>query len=262
MHTRRVANVLEKDRAMIRSRMVSRICGAALCAGLVSAGLAAQQGPPTTRTPRDLSGFWELSFDSRRVPDAQLVPSVTRAMRTARASKDAYAVRWCNLLGMPFVMDSGRPLDIRVGRTAVILVPENNSGPRYLYLDRTTHVGEDVFDPTTYGDSIARWDGDTMVVDTIGFHSEHGIAGIPGGGYRTATSHLVERYTLLGDGNVLSVAFTWTDPKMYRTPHTYEFHYYRLPADYVPRTWAPCDPFDDARTQFLEGSRRAAGGSR
>jgi len=49
---------------------------------------------------------------------------------------------------------------------------------------------------------------------------------------------------------------------MYRTPHTYEFHYYRLPADYVPRTWAPCDPFDDARTQFLEGSRRAAGGSR
>ena len=239
---------------MIRSRVLAGLCGAALYAGVTSFGAAQEQGT-TSRGPRDLSGFWELSFDGRRVPDAQLLPTVTRAMRGARAKKDAYAIRWCNLLGMPFIMDSGRPLDIRVGRTAVIIVPENNSGPRYLYLDRTTHVHEDTFDPTTYGDSIAHWENDTLVADTTGFHPDHGIAAIPGGGYRTATSHLIERYRLLDDGETLSVVFTWTDPKIYRTPHRYEFRYYRLPADYEPRTWLPCDPYNDTRTQFLEDRR-------
>lgn len=213
--------------------------------------LSAQERAPAA-SAHDLSGFWELSFDSRRVPDANLLPTVTRAMRAARTRKDAYAIRWCNLLGMPFVMDSGRPLDIRQGRTAVIIVPENASGPRYLYLDRSTHIGDDVFDPTSYGDSVAHWEGDTLIVDTRGFHPDHGVAAIPGGGYRTATSRLVERYRLLENGSILDVVFTWTDPKMFRTPHTYEFRYYRVAADYEPRTWMPCDPFNEERARFLE----------
>jgi hypothetical protein len=239
---------------MRRFRLITA-ASAVFCATLVPfVGAAQEGGSAGSVSAKDLSGFWELSFDSRRVPDAQLQPTVTRAMRSQRAKKDAYAVRWCNLLGLPFVMDSGRPLDIRIGRTAVIIAPENSSSPRYLYLDRTAHVGDDVFDPTTSGDSVARWDGDSLVVDTIGFHPDHGIATIPGGGYRTATSHLAERYRLLENRSVLSVVFTRTDPKMCRTPHTYEFRYNRLPADYEPRTWAPCDPYDDARTQFLEGA--------
>ena len=245
------------------SQSLRSIVFGCMLSGVILVGVAPQaaraQSPPTTSAARDLSGFWELSPDSRRTPTANLVPGITNAMRAERVRKDAYAVRWCNLLGMPFIMDSGRPLDIRQGRTAIIIVPEHPSGPRYLYLNRSTHVGEDVFDPTTYGDSIARWEGDTLVVDTIGFHPDRGITAIPGGGYRTATSHLVERYRLLENGNVLSVVFTWADPKMFRAPHTYEFRYYRLPADYEPRTWLPCDPYNEERTRFLEGTQPGAG---
>ena len=133
-------------------------------------GRAAQE----TRTNPDISGFWELNFDSRQVPRASLLPSVTRAKIDARAKGDAYAVRWCNLLGVPFVMDPGRPLDIRQGATAVIIVPENSSAPRYLYTNRATHISEDIFDPSTNGDSIAHWEGDTLVVDTVGFHGQLG----------------------------------------------------------------------------------------
>jgi hypothetical protein len=210
--------------------------------------------PAQTAAPsQDLSGFWELSFDSRRIPPAKLVPAVTPAMLAERARKDDYAVRWCNVLGMPFIMDSGRPLDIRQGRTAVILAPEIASPPRYLYLDRPDHVSEEIFDPTTYGDSVARWQGDTLMVDTVGFHTDRGIAAIPGGGFRTATSRLVERYRLLENGAVLSVTSTWTDPNMFQAPHTYEFRYHRLPSDYEPRPWLPCDPYNEGRAQFLEG---------
>jgi hypothetical protein len=178
---------------------------------------------------------------------------VTPAMIAEKAKRDAHAIRWCNTLGLPFIMDHGRPLDIRMGATAVIIVPETYLSPRYLYLNRKTHIGEDIFDPSTYGDSIAHWEGSTLVADTIGFHPDRGITAIPGGGYRTATSRLTERYSLLENGQILSVAFTWTDPNMFRTPHTYEFRYQRLPASYEARPWLGCDPYNEARAKFLEG---------
>jgi len=232
-----------------------------LVLAVAAAATAGAQGRTATppAAPLDISGFWELSFDSRRIPAADLLPSVTRAALEERARRDAYAIRWCNILGMPFVMDPGRPLDIRQGRTAVIIVPESPSPPRYLYLNRSAHIGEDVFDPTSYGDSIARWEGDALMVDTVGFHPDRGITAIPGGGYRTATSRLVERYRLLESGTVLSVVFTWTDPNVFRTPHTYEFRYYRVPAGYEPRVWLPCDPYNEERARFLEGPPAGSG---
>jgi hypothetical protein len=217
--------------------------------------LQARQAAVAPNPPaRDISGFWELNFDSRKVPAANLLPSVTRARIDEHLKADAKAVRWCNLLGMPFTMDSGRPLDIRQGATAVIIVPENSSSQRYLYLNRTAHISPDIFDPSTVGDSIAHWEGDTLVVDTVGFHPDRGITAIPGGGYRTDTSHLVERFRLLKGGAILSVTFTWTDPKVFRSPHSYEFRYYRLPASYEARQWLPCDPYDAERAAFLEPS--------
>jgi len=220
----------------------------AVVAPMTIGGHAAQENT----TNQDISGFWELNFDSRNVPRANLLPTVTRAKIDARAKADAYAIRWCNLLGLPFVMDPGRPLDIRQGASAVIIVGENASAPRYLYTNRTTHISDEIFDPSTNGDSIAHWETDTLIVDTVGFHGEHGITAIPGGGFRTDKSRLVERYRLLKDGTLLSVTFTWTDPTVYRTPHTYEYRYHRLPSTYEPRQWLPCDPWDEDRGKFLE----------
>lgn len=241
-----------------RRTVLGSWAGSLMLAALFGLPVWAQSGTPAAAAPLGLSGFWELSFDSRNVPASDLLPTVTRAKIDAHAKADAKAVRWCNLLGLQFLMDSGRPLDIREGKSAVIIAAENYLAPRYLYLNRTKHVGDDVFDPSTLGDSIAHWEGDTLVVDTVGLHPERGITAIPGGGYRTETSHLSERYKLLKGGAVLSVTFTWTDPKVFRTPHTYEFHYYRLPADYEPRLWLPCEPFDETRAKFLEPVKSAA----
>jgi len=237
---------------------MKRILPLALASLSLIMAAAIHVGAAQDTPSRDLSGFWELNFDSRIVPRASLVPTVTPARIGARAKGDAYAIRWCNLLGMPFIMDSGRPLDIRQGATAIIVVPENSSAPRYLYLDRSAHIGDDIYDPSTNGDSIARWEDDTLVVDTTGFHGEHGITAIPGGGFRTEKSRLVERYRLLKDGAVLSVTFTWTDPTVFRVPHSYEYRYNRLPSTYEPRQWLPCDAYDEERTKFLEAAPKPA----
>lgn len=234
---------------------------------LSGSGPIRAQGPAQPRaaamaaTPafdaHDISGYWNLSYDMRRVPAANLAVGVTKVMLAAAAKRDAHAIRYCNLPGMPVVMDLGRPLDIQQGLTQIILTPEANATPRYLYF-RSAHISPDVFDPTTNGDSIARWEGDALIVDTIGFHGSRGITSIPGGGYRTANTHLVERYRLMDGGNTLSVTFTWIDPKIYRTPHTYEYRYHRMPSTYEPQPPAGCNPYDDARTKFLEGPVTAA----
>jgi hypothetical protein len=222
------------------------LVGMTLIAGFTAT--AASQTP----NPRDISGYWELTYmDGQHVPRAQLSPRVTRAVLDAQAQKDFKAVRWCNILGMPAIMASHRPLDIRQTEKTIVIAAEINAATRYIYLNRATHIGKDTFDPTTNGDSIAKWEGDTLVVDTVGFDPNKGVTAIPGGGFRTANTHLVERYRLLNNGSILSVRFTWTDPGVYRTPHTYEFRYARLPRDYEARLPLNCDPFDETRTAFL-----------
>ena len=123
---------------------------------------------------------------------------------------------------------------------------------RHLYLNRKTHIDPEIFDPNTGGDSIAHWEGDTLVVDTIGFEPTKGITLIPGGGFRTANTRLVERFRLLQNGRVLSVTFTWTDPSVFQTPHSYEFRYQRAEKEYEARPYQLCDPFDPERTAFFE----------
>ncbi len=205
----------------------------------------------TAATP-DLSGYWELPIDGRFVPPARLSPKVTSAMREAEARKTAKAIRWCNWVGMPTTMDVGRPLNIRQGAREIVVVAESPVTPvRHLYL-RKAHIDKDTFDPTTSGDSVARWEGDTLVVTTIGFDPNKGITEIPGGGFRTANTQLVERYRLLQNGAMLSVRFTWTDPSVFQTPHTYEFRYRRAEKEYEPRPVERCDPFDKERAAFLE----------
>jgi hypothetical protein len=198
----------------------------------------------------DLSGYWELGPENKSVPAAELMPGVTRAVLDKAILEDAVSLRWCRPLGLPAVMDNGRPLDIQQGKWEILIAPEANASPRHLYFDRP-HIDSKIFDPASMGDSVAHWEGDTLIVDTIGFHPKDGRMLIPGGGFRTEDSHLVERYKLLKNGTVLSVTFTWTDPKVFRKPHTYEYRYTKAPADYEPRIGIPCDPFDAERTEFI-----------
>ena len=224
-----------------------RTLGSIGLALLIATGVASAQQP-------EISGNWELQAGGRRVPEARLTAGVTRAVMDGIAAKDAHAMRWCHALGIPFTMaDNGRPIEIRQGSRYVTVVAESTLAPvRYLYLNRKTHINKDEFEPTTGGDSVARWEGDTLVVETIGFSGVKGMLSIPGGGYRTEATRLTERYRLLNNGNVLAVSFTWEDPAVFAAPHTYEYRYQRLPPTYEPRQPLPCDAFDEERVAFLE----------
>lgn len=83
--------------------------------------------------------------------------------------------------------------------------------------DAGSHPDAANLEITANGDSVGPWEGDTLVVDTVGF-SDKGITSIPGRGIRTPDSHFVERYRLMDSGERLLATFTWTDPKVFANP--------------------------------------------
>ena len=219
-----------------------------------SLGVAVGQRPAGMNNapfdPHDISGYWELSLDDRSVPPAELTPAAKTKMPEMRDA-DAISMLYCRPLGMPATMDPGRPLSITQGTYEILITAPVNSQHRNIYF-RDNHVDPNIYDPSSAGDSIAHWEGDTLVVDTVGFHEKNGRLLIPGGGYRTPQSHLVERFKLSKNGQVLMVNSTWTDPKVFAKPHTYEFWYHRINEPFEQRPGIGCNPWDPERKELIE----------
>jgi hypothetical protein len=95
--------------------------------------------------------------------------------------------------------------------TAIYMVSHFMNSLRIVYLDGRPHSDPDVVVRTFNGESIGKWDGDTLVVDTTSFVNDHHWidAGIPA----TDALHIVERMRLLKGGAVLEIEYTLTDPK-------------------------------------------------
>jgi hypothetical protein len=223
---------------------VRRVLGLAI---VLCAVPFAADGVAQTAARPDLSGYWELRLDSFHVPRAALTPQSLKNV-DAQAKNDADALGRCALIGMPALMDDRSPLDIRHAATVIAMVAKSPSSTRYIYVDGRMHPAADELEPTTNGHSIGRWEGETLVADTVGFNSR-GITRIPGGGYRTPMAHLVERYRLLDGGRRLSVQFTWEDSAVFERPHSYEFEYYKVADIGEPRV-VNCVPSPE-RTRFL-----------
>ena len=71
--------------------------------------------------------------------------------------------------------------------------------------------------PSFNGESIGRWEGDTLVVDTKYFPGHHhwldqGGASIPA----SDALHIVERMRLIENGETIEVEYTFTDPKTFK----------------------------------------------
>ena len=234
-------------------------CAVGLSLSPVSAqgqgGRGGGAAPAVRYDAREISGYWMLPpdpRDGRFVPDAPLLPAVTRQQLAAVAAKDRETVRYCRQIGMPAAMGLGSPYNIRVGPELMVVISEYAPAQnRYIFLNRREHIPDEAFDRGVYGDAIARWEGDVLVVDTAMLDPERGILSIPGGGFRTAASKLVERFRLLKNGTVLQVVSTWTAPGVFKGAHTYEYRFNRMPPDYDGRLGSGCDPYDEDRVTFL-----------
>lgn len=143
------------------------------------------------------------------------------------------------------MMATSRPLNIVQGRDEIMIGSESERG-RFFYMDGRDHsaVKSRSYIPTGTGHSIARWEGKTLVVDTVGFapkvcDTRFPIMRTPGGGLAKDTTHLEERIELLENGEILLFTFTWEDPSIFTKPFRYSYKYRKIPQGY---------PVEDAET--------------
>jgi hypothetical protein len=222
-------------------------CAAA--APAIGSGADAVSGRP------DFSGFWELRDDSKHVTTAPVTPVAKQAMEAARPKVEkgdilTHASRWCQPLGTPFIMGDSAPIDLVQSKGELAIIAEVQSSARHIYLDGRKHPDMETFDQTTNGHSVGHFEGQTLVVDTVGFNDK-GNPVIPGGGVRGPGTHLVERFELTDAGKKLRITSTWTDPKYFTRPHTYDFVYYRDPPDTYAFEYF-CDASDPNRPKTAQ----------
>ena len=182
----------------------------------------AKQRPPA---PFEVTGNWFIDVSEN--PEAWRFgppyPKLTAAAQvhfeaSQRAAKEGKVYRddigQCWPAGLPLIMTRYWPMAMIQIPTAIYMVSGFMNSLRIVYLDGRPHTDLELIVRTFNGESIGRWEGDTLVVDTIGFRGDHhwmdqGGASIPAG----EQLHIVERIRMVNDRKQLEIEYTMTDPE-------------------------------------------------
>ncbi|HEV8414618.1 MAG TPA: hypothetical protein VGQ49_13570 [Bryobacteraceae bacterium] len=186
---------------MIRSIVLLACAAAALVA----------QGVP------DLSGVWIVRGSANLPDDLPYRPEALKLWqaRKANLSKDDPAA-YCLPNGV--VRVTSLPYKIVQTPQLVVLLSEGNTHSfRRFFLDGRAHNLD--LEPNSWtGDSTGKWEGTTLVVDTIGFNDRSWLddTGKP----HSDQLHVIERYRR-PDAGSLEVQYTLEDPKFLTRPYSF-----------------------------------------
>lgn len=172
--------------------------------------------------PFNLTGTWlHISGENERFdPPAgfKLTPEAQKHFdAAAAATKEGKVYRndigLCWPAGVPIMMTRVWPIQMIQLPTGIFMISELMNSMRIIYMDGRQHTDPDVIVRSFNGESIGRWENDTLVIDTTGFVDEHhwiqDRAGIPA----SDALHVVERIKMQNQGKRLEIEFTLTDPK-------------------------------------------------
>jgi hypothetical protein len=118
-----------------------------------------------------------------------------------------------------------QPMYIVQGPKEVVMILESFNDVRRIYL---ADKHPENLKPSWQGDSIGHYEGDTLVVDTIGFNDKTFIDGFDTP--HTTQLHVTERWHLIDGGETLEVNVRVEDPGAFTTPWTASQRYRRFEA--------------------------------
>lgn len=226
---------------MMSSNKLLLWLGLSLCA--LSALASAQTKPTTIAAERptskavahpDFTGVWAHSripgegeyIDGADTRDLSfMMPWVLAEVRRREAaSLDGHPIPNAGVLclpaGMPNIMLSGHDIQIVQTPKEVLFLAESDHQILPVYMN-TAHPPNLV--PSWYGHSIGRWEGDTLVIDTVGLNDKSLIdsTGTP----HSEALHVVERMRLIKSGKMIEAVFTLEDTLALKRPWTFTRHY-------------------------------------
>jgi hypothetical protein len=219
----------------------------ALNAFVVASGLiiAAQTIIAQSQTAPDITGSWQRQgFTVGVKPTGQATPAAPAAAPPPPL-KPAYLKEWQDRLkvireadakgqpiatnavaclpdGMPGMMTATFPLEILQSRGQITIIEEAYTQVRRILLDRPQKAVDDI-EPGFYGHSVGHWDGDTLVVDTIGVKENVRYQNVP----HSKDMRISERMRLVAPDTLWN-EITITDPTALEKPWTFTFAYQRM----------------------------------
>ena len=204
---------------------------------IAPAAIAAGPVPRLADGKPDLSGPWvgggsnsDIESNGGLKPGELPLLPWAKAVRDARKEEDEPYL-YCTPMGVP----RKNPYPWRFiqantakGATHIFIVHENGDagGHRQIFMDGRKHPVDPL--PTWWGHSIGWWEGDTLVIDTIGFNDKFWFdsRGTP----HTEQLHTIERWTRLTYGTMRN-DFTLDDPGALSKPVNLRFMARALPPD-------------------------------
>jgi hypothetical protein len=197
---------------------------AAVALALGLAAIADAQSRP------DLTGLWiaptvDISVVLLPGEEVSLTPyGAERYRKVDQANSPAYK---CLPYGPTRGLQSTNPFQIIQTQDLIAIITEHIDY-RMIYMDGRGHP-DDILDyPEWMGHSIGRWDGDTLVVDTVGMREETWLD--TAGFEHSAKLHITERFQKTGP-DIIRHTTTIEDPVFYTKPFTYGRNLRRMPKD-------------------------------
>ena len=208
----------------LTARQAERAATSPATGGGTSRGPALPAGP-APRLPNgtiDLSGVWQGGGPVGNIADGlakgetlPIRPEWKKIMDERKAGDDPEAN--CLPTGVP----RRDPYPWRMLQTPThtfMLFEGNIHSYRQIFMDGRTHPAD--LDPTWYGHSVGKWEGDTLVVDSVGFNDKFWFDFI--GTPHTEKLHTIERYTRTNMGTLV-IETTIDDPGAYTKPFKITF---------------------------------------
>jgi hypothetical protein len=215
-------------------------------AGEIHAFYAGNQRARTLTPAMSLEGHW--------APPRQALGAAFGAMANFPVTPEGRAVQaqmvadgLCYVEPIPVLAILDEMREIAIGADEVVMHFENTGDHVVRTIPMNAEHPADV-QPTRHGHSIGRWEGDTLVIDTIGFEpNPSGIAlSVPS----SPGKHTVERLTLTADRLRLRYQITVEDPVYLSEPATLTQQWdHRPDLDFSPASEA-CDP--EVSDRYLE----------
>lgn len=224
-------------------RRFGRGAGVIAAALLALAATAASAQRPGAKLPKggvapNFEGIWErptgqgIRFD----PAGSQPPYTPEYAAKFKAAMDARGrgeevndpTSRCLPPGMPRIMVATYPLEILQTPGQVTIIAEWSSQVRRIFTDGRPHPPADRLDPTFNGHSIGRWEGQTLVVDTVGIHGHTSFDATPL--THSDQIHINERIRLVNP-NLIEDQITVTDPVAFTKPWVVTRRYARGPKD-------------------------------
>ena len=176
--------------------------------------------PAPSLTPEGLKAMKGRVGDTPGVPQAIVAAAKGSAVVHLADANNASNAPWlqCNPMGFPRLLNDDEPMELVTLNNRVLQFFQWEHTFREMWMDgREVPSGQNLekLGPAWYGHTAGKWEGDTLVLNTVGLDERAWLDNL---GYpKSFQARIEERYRRV-DSNTLELQLTLFDPKFYSSP--------------------------------------------